>query len=170
LGAFSVGSGPPTAWAKFTRCWPPLQPIEAVQPGMVTHRSRGIDISDADFVSGSMLASMIVSERVPLIGSSSRLSIPSNRMLMRSVPCQSGRTFLTTVTMLLEISAGLVGRLMIGGGFIVTGTLTVTGPAATIITLGGKPGRSVARMARARQLDANTTPKAMPPRTNVQKA
>src|SRR3954447_23230163 len=75
---------------------------------MLTHMSRGSETSEADFVTGSILAIIIVSDRVPAISSLSRLSMPNSRMLTRSVPCHSGRTFLTTDTMLLAICwAGL---------------------------------------------------------------
>src|SRR5579862_3215615 len=159
------------------RCWPPSQPSLAVHPGIVTHRSRGIETSAADFVTGSILARIIVSDRVPLIGSSSRLSMPRSRMLTRSVPCQSGSTFFTTLAMLVVRSAGLaggaLGALLTGPGLsvIVTGTLTVTGPAATVTTLGGTPGADGLGCAlSARSLATNTTPNAIPPSTNAQKA
>src|SRR5579859_6412628 len=106
---------------------------------MLTHISRGSDTSAADFVTGSMLARIIVSERVPAIGSSSRLSIPSSRMLIRSVPCQSGRTVWTTAdAMLAEIGCGFAGRLTGPGGLSVTftGTVRLTGPAATVMKHG----------------------------------
>src|SRR5256885_5752590 len=106
-----------------------------VQPGMVTHMSRGKDTSAADFVTGSILAIIIVSERVPPIGSSSRLSMPSSRMLTRSLPDHSGNTFLTTLAMPLVscAGAGLDGKAIGGGAAMDTGTVTLTGPAATTI-------------------------------------
>src|SRR5437870_3032824 len=162
-------SGPPTAWATLIRCWPPLQPSRAVRPGMVTHMSRGSETIAADFDTGSMLTTIIVSERVPTIGSSSRLSMPRTRMLTRSVPVQSGNTVLTADTSDVEISGGLTGRL-IGPGLIAIGTVTDIGPAPTVTTPVGVPGRSPARVASTRQLATNMTPKATPPSTNAQNA
>src|SRR5438445_1588817 len=145
---------------------------------MLTHMSRGSDTSAADFVTGSMLARMIVSERVPATGSSSRLSMPSSRMLIRSEPCQSGSTVFTTEAMLLVMSDGLTGAgigTLIEPGLIATdtliGTLTDTGPAATVTTFGGALiGASAVRAPNARQLATKTPPKTTPPRTNAQKA
>src|SRR5258708_6679255 len=163
-------SGPPTAWATLIRCWPPLQPSRTVQPGMLTHMSRGSDTIAADFETGSMLSTIIVSERVPAIGSSSRLSMPRTRILTRSVPFQSGRTVLTAEASEVEISGGLTGML-IGPGLMATGTVTDIGPAPTVTTRVGWPAaRSLARAASTRQLATNMTPKAAPPSTNAQNA
>ena len=52
-------------------------------PGMVTHRSRGIDSIDAELVVGSIDTRIIVSVRHGPV-SSSRSSIPSSRMFTRS--------------------------------------------------------------------------------------
>src|SRR5216683_1720241 len=51
-----------------------------------------------------------------------------------------------------------------------TGTVTDIGPAPTVTTPIGTPGRSLTRAASARQLATNMTPKAAPPSTNAQKA
>jgi hypothetical protein len=135
--------------------------------------SRGNEISAADFETGSMLASIIVSERVPSIGSSSRLSMPSSRMLTRSLPCQSGRTFFTTETMPCATwAAGLTGAACGAGALTVTGSVTLTGPAANRTAGGGAPGCRGAESKRAastRQLPTKIAPKARPPRTNAQK-
>src|SRR5579864_22299 len=166
-------SGPPTACATFMRCWPPVQPSRYVQPGILTHMSRGNEISAADFETGSMLASIIVSDRVPAIGSSSRLSMPSNRMFTRSVPGQSGRTFFTTDTMFeATCCAGLGAAAVNDGELIVTGTVTLTGPAPSITTGGGAPGSRWAfiRVLSVRQLLTKTPPKTRPPTTKAQKA
>src|SRR5215831_6193334 len=101
---------------------------------MLTHMSRGSDTSAADFVTGSKLAIMIVSDRVPSAGSSSRLSMPSSTMLTRSLPLHSGKTFLTTLARPLVI--GACGDLVVGAGgpgwLIETGRMvTVIGPAPT---------------------------------------
>ena len=73
--------------------------------------------------------------------------------------------------LLVEICGGFAGRLT-GPGLMVTftGTVTLTGPAPTVTTLGEPPGWSLVRVPSARQLATNTTPKATPPRTNAQKA
>src|SRR6266852_4166182 len=51
-----------------------------------------------------------------------------------------------------------------------TGTVTDIGPAPTVTTPIGTPGRSLTRAASARQLAMNITPKAAPPSTNAQNA
>src|SRR5258708_37449647 len=125
------------------RCWPPEQPSLYVQPGMLTHMSRGSETSAADFETGSILTRIIVSERVPAMGSSSRLSMPRTRMLTRSVPVQSGRIVLTAEARLVVISGGLTGML-IGPGFPATCTVTDIGPAPTVTTPVGAPGPALA--------------------------
>lgn len=49
-------------------------------------------MSTTDLLGGSMLTTMIVSLRLPSIGSSPRWSMPSRRMLSRLTPFQSGRS------------------------------------------------------------------------------
>ena len=104
--------------------------------------SRGSDTSAADLVDRSMLASIIVSERVPAIGSSSRLSMPSSRMLTRlgALPVRQDvldhRRRCCVVIVRLRLARRRRRRL---AGCCGTGTLTVTGHRATVTTLGGGP-------------------------------
>src|SRR5215470_9083137 len=163
------------------RCMPPMQPARGPQPGIDTHISRGSDTIAADLATGSMLARIIVSERVPSIDSSSRLSMPISRMLTGSVPCQSGRTVLTTAARLLaicggaglELSAAAVGcGCGTTGALTVTGTTTFTGPAASVTTGGGAPTcrATVVLAFNTRQLATKIPPNTRPPTTNAQKA
>src|SRR6266498_1433272 len=117
---------------------------------MLTHRSRGSDTSAADFVIGSMLAIMIVSERVPEIGSSSRLSTPRSRMLTRSRPVHSGTTFLTTLAMLDERAGA--GAESCEAGRLASGVVVAAGPVKVTVPVTLNP----------------PAPQTTPPTTNAQ--
>src|SRR5688572_13839023 len=110
------------------------------KPGMFTHISRGIESIPAVFVSGSIVRTIMVSERgAPRPASQSRKSKPINKTLIRLAPSQAGGRSDSGILIegggsTSDVATGVPSMLRIGPSF----------PAETVPQLAGAvPGRDV---------------------------
>src|SRR5690349_11676046 len=149
---FIVRPGPPPG------SFEPRPSVQAVlirlypKPGILTHRSRGMESIPAVLVDGSTVRRINVSVQKgqsPLIGSPPRK--PTNKMLRRLFPSQVG----------YSTSAGCGSGVKVGSA--VLGSPPMTGVSSGWISCplhceGGRPGKAVSRQQVVRSRDSRKRP------------